>query len=595
MRTTPQDRTLTPAAPAGRMAAGGTLVDLCRARAAAEGDRRSFVFMADGVEDSDSLSPAELDRRARAVAVMLRDLAPAGTRALLAYQPGLDFHAAFYGCLYAGVVPVPVAPLDGTRGNVRWTRVESIAASSRSRLFLSTRDGLTRLASVLAQSEVLAGLLAVATDEADGAAAERWTPPEVTEHSVAYLQYSSGSTGAPKGVALTHRNVLHNLALIHDNLRRPADEQGLPRPTAVSWLPLHYNLGLVSGVLNPLFGPQDVKIMPALVFVQRPFAWLRAISDLGRADSVAPNFGYELAVRRVTDAQRGTLDLSGWEMALVGGEPVRAGTMDRFCATFAPAGFRRRALYPAYGLAESTVMVTGGPVDREPVVLRVDPAALAADRVRPPGAAERARPLVSCGQIHRSLTVVAVDTATGRPCGADQIGEIFVSGPSVGAGYWNAPLETAGTFAARIADYPDRRFLRTGDRGFVRDGQLFVTGRVKELLIIAGANHYPHDIEATVEVSHPALRDLRCCALSVDDGEHERLVVMAEATLPESPEGPPAKEVERAIRRAVHAEHGLQVHDVVLVKPGSLPFTTSGKIQRRQCQELYRGGVPGRR
>ncbi|GDY33391.1 fatty acyl-AMP ligase [Gandjariella thermophila] len=569
-----------------------TLVDLCRARAAAEPDRRSFVFLADGVAESDSLTLAELDRKARAIAVVLRAAAAPGARALLSYPPGLDFHAAFFGCLYAGVIPVPVAALDGTRGNLKWTRVDSIAANSRSTLLLSTADGLARVHPLLKQTEVLAGLTVIATDEVDAGAAEEWTPPEITADTVAYLQYSSGSTGEPKGVVLTHANVLHNLSLIHDNLRRPADED-MPRPTAVTWLPLNYNLGLISGVLEPLFGRHDVRVMPAPVFVQRPFTWLRAISDLGRADSVAPNFGYEFCARRVTDAQRRTLDLGGWEMALVGGEPVRAGTLDRFCAAFAPVGFRRESLFPAYGLAESTLMVSGGPIGRGPVVLQVDRAGLAAGRVRPADPEGGGRPLVSCGQIHPALTVLAVHPSTGKPCGAEEIGEIVVSGPSVGAGYWNAPAATADAFAARLPDHPDRQFLRTGDLGVIRDGQLFVTGRAKELLIIAGANHYPHDIEATVQASHPAAGELRCCALSVDDGERERLVVLAEAAVPA--QEAVLREVQRSIRRAVNAEHGLQVHEVILVRPGSLPFTTSGKIQRRQCQERYAAGeIPGR-
>jgi acyl-CoA synthetase (AMP-forming)/AMP-acid ligase II len=582
-----------PARVAGPDSPLGTLVDLCRARAAAEPDRRGYVFLADGVDESDSLTLAELDCRARAVAVTLRELAPAGARVLLSYHPGLDFHAAFWGCLYTGLVAVPVAPLDGTRHNVTWTRVDSVAASAQPALFLSTQQLIAGAEAVLADTPGLAGLARVATDELDTGAADRWSPPEITADTVAYLQYSSGSTGLPKGVTLTHGNVLHNLALIYDNSHRPADDAGLPRPPVVAWLPVHYNMGLVGGLLDPLFSGRDATLMPAAVFVQRPYSWLRAISDLGRADSCAPNFAYDLCVRRVTDEQRRRLDLSRWEVALLGGEPVRAATLDRFSQAFARCGFRREALFPGYGLAESTVMVTGGPAGHRPMILQLDPVELAAGRARPAEPGDGGRELVGCGRVHPSVTVVAADPATGERCGENEVGEILVSGPSIGTGYWNAPEVTAETFSAQVPGYPGRRFLRTGDLGFRHGGQLFITGRAKDVIIIAGANHYPQDIEATAEASHPAVRELCCCALSVDEDDRERLVVLAEVSPEALPAGSAAaaREIEDAVRRMVRAEHGLQVHDVVLLPPGSLPFTTNVKLQRRECRARYLDGT----
>lgn len=603
MRTDMSNGVALPPGVAGTEPAATTLVDLCRSRATAEPDRRGFVFLADGSAESDALTLGELDRRARAIAVTLFRLAPVGSRALLSYPPGLDFHAAFCGCLYAGMIPVPVAAMDGTRRSLAWTRLESIAASARPELFLSTGGALDRLEAVLDETPELRRLTRVATDDADPAAAERWNPPPVAPDGVAYLQYSSGSTGAPKGVALTHTNVLQNLALLHHNFARRGDEEGVPRPPSVIWLPVHYNMGLVGGLLEPLFSGREVTSMPPAVFVQRPYSWLRAISDLGRADSCAPTFAYELCVRRLTEVQRARLDLSRWEVALVGGEPVRAGVLERFWQTFAMSGFQRTALMPAYGLAESTVMVSGGPAGLGPVVLRTSAAALTEGRVRIAEPGEASRELVSSGQIHPSQTVVAVDTATGKPCDEDEVGEIFVSAPGVGHGYWNAPRQTAGTFSAHLPDYPGLRFLRTGDLGFLRAGQLFITGRAKDVVIIAGANHYPHDIEATVEASHPAVREFGCCAFSVDDGERERLVVLAElvpaaapvhggvgATATGTEDSGGTRDLERAIRRAVNAEHGLQVHDVVLLAAGSLPFTSNGKLQRRQCVDRYLSG-----
>lgn len=565
-----------------------TLVDLCRTRVAAEPDRQGFVFLADGTQESESTTLAALDLRARAIAVRLLDLAPAGSRALLSFQPGLDFHAAFLGCLYAGLIAVPIAPLEGTSGSVKWTRVESVAASSRPRLFLSTGGLLAGLSSVLAETDALSSLTTVAVDEVDPTAADVWVEPRLSGESVAYLQYSSGSTGAPKGVTLTHTNVLSNLALIHESSGRPSDVDGMPRPPSVLWLPSHYNMGLLGGVLDPLFSGREAVLMPAKAFVRRPVTWLRTISRLGRADSCAPNFALDLCVRRVGDAERDALDLSGWEMALIGGEPVRAETLRRFVEKFAPAGFRAEALVPGYGLAESTVMVTAGPVGTGPVLLRVEPGVLAMGRARPVGPGEGGRLLVSSGAVPTSALVVVVDRGTGQVCRDGFVGEVLVAGPSVGAGYWNAPPDQADPFDTALADYPGKRFLRTGDLGFRYDGELFVTGRAKEVVIIAGANHYPHDIEATVEASHPAVRPQGSCAFAVDDGERERLVVLVEVVPPADP-----VEVGMAVRRAVHSGHGIQAHEVVLLRPGALPFTTNGKLRRGGCQDLYRADSLG--
>jgi acyl-CoA synthetase (AMP-forming)/AMP-acid ligase II len=558
-----------------------TLVELCQARAAAEPDMRAYTFYADGRTEWDALTLADLDRRARALAVHLTALARPGTRALLCFEPGLDFHIAFLGCLYAGLIAVPVAPLDGTRTSVKVSRIESIVASCRPDLLLST--GLTFAKCLPVIEESLRDLVRLAVDEVDPALADRWTPPSIGINTPAYLQYSSGSTGEPKGVTLTHGNVLHNLALIHDNLYRPSDEEGLPRPTSVSWLPSHYNMGLIGGVLDPLYAGRSALLFPAGVFVRSPISWLRLISQVGRADSCAPNFALDLCVRRITEAQLAGLDLSGWEMALIGGEPVRAQTLDRFCEAFAPAGFRRGTLVPGYGLAESTVMVTSAVVGEGPLTLRCDAEALTQGRARPidpPGG----RRLVSCGPVPSSITVVVADESTLEECAEGEVGEIFVQGPSVGTGYWNRPDQVFH------AELPGRRgpFLRTGDTGFRWDGELFVTGRAKEVIIVAGANHHPHDLEATAETAHPAVTG--CCVLGIEDGQRERVVVLVEAAGEADPD-----EVAMAVRRTVHTGHGVRVDDVVLLAPGTLPRSASGKLLRGGCREAYSAGELGRR
>ncbi|MCP3805303.1 fatty acyl-AMP ligase [Allokutzneria sp. A3M-2-11 16] len=573
-----------------------TLSDMFRSRADAEPDRLAFTFLDSTLVETGALTLRELDRRARAIAVRLRADVPVGGRALLTYQAGLDFVTAFVGCLHAGVVAVPVPALESGRGETRNRRVSAIARSSGAEAVLCAASGHERAVEWLRESGIDAP--AIATDEVGTDLAESWLPPEIDADSLAYLQYSSGSTGEPKGVELTHSNVITNLALIRSNGTIEGDDHV---PPSVQWLPLFHDMGLVNGVLQPTYEGYDVVLMSPFGFVQRPVSWLRVITKLGEAISAAPNFALDLCVRRVTDRQREELDLSGLRMVALGAEPIRAETLDRFCAAFEPCGFQRKALFPCYGLAESTVMVSGGPAWREPVILSADAQALELGRVKEAEPGARARRLVGCGQVHSSIRLVVADPATGEPAEPDAVGEILVSGPSIGRGYWNAPEQTGRTFGAKVPGEGDREFLRTGDLGFVHNGQLFITGRLKDVIILDGHNHYPHDIESTATTAHPALRPEFCCAFSVDDGEQERLVVLAELAsghrVNETGEGGDrmhaVEDVRGVVRKAITAEHGVAVHEVVLLPTGSLPFTSSGKLQRRECVQRYeRGDLP---
>jgi acyl-CoA synthetase (AMP-forming)/AMP-acid ligase II len=580
-----------PPAELEKMKTWATLVDMCRDRSAADPDRRIFVFLENGINESAALTLADVDRRSRAIAVRLRELAAPGSRVLLSYPPGLDFVTGFFGALYAGMIAVPVAPVDGDSNDVKRTRIESIARSAEPDVLLTSAAAVEQVRKALADSGRLCGLHIVATDEVPDDAAARWTRPDIGPSTVAYLQYSSGSTGLPKGVLLRHASVLHNLALIVEN-----GSDGKPgRPPAfISWLPMFHDMGLISSVVEPIYAGYDAVLMAPVAFVHRPFSWLRAISDAGRANAAAPNFAYEMCARRSRPDQRAQLDLSGWTIALVGAEPVRARTMRLFAETFAPCGFRPETFFPSYGLAESTVMVSGGPVGRGAVMHTFDAEALAAGRVRLARTGGKERELVGCGQIQPTLTVVITRPGTDVPCAADEVGEILVSSGSVGDGYWNQPEETERTFRARVRGYGERDFLRTGDLGFVFGDQLFVTGRLKDVIIVDGHNHYPHDIELTVGTSHPAIREGFCCALSVDEGDAERLVVLTEISIRRMKSRDSARaaedEVAAAVRRAVTAEHGIPVSDVVLLRLGTLPFTSSGKIQRTECRARYQSG-----
>lgn len=601
-------QTRTAPADAGpRTGAWTTLVELLRDRAEREPDLEYFAFLGDGVHQTDALTAAQLDLRARALAVLLRERLRPGSRLLLNYQAGLEFVSAFFGCLYAEMIAVPIPPIEVGQDRAKTARMESIARSCAAEGLLATADELDRLLAHPEAAAALDGLELIGTDEVDPEPAGRWRAPRPDGDAVAYLQYSSGSTGTPKGVALSHANVLDNLVVIHDNGFR--DDRGAdePPPPAVLWLPFFHDMGLVNGILQPLHDGYRAVHLPPMAFVHQPVNWLRAIAACGRAISVAPNFAYELCVRRVRPEQIAELDLSGWQLAGVGAEPVRPGMIERFSAAFAPAGFRRKAFFPCYGLAEATVMVSGGPGPLEPVIEHFDARRLAEGRAAPGPAGPGTRPLVACGRIHERFTVRIVDPEAGTPCPPGHVGEVYVAGASVGHGYWNAPQESARTFGVSLPHDPGRAYLRTGDLGFLYGGQLYITGRRKDTIILDGLNYYPHDVEAAAEAAHPALRENRCCAFSVDDDGAERLVVLAEVQprygllrdgVPVDPAAVARRqsyevaEIEAAIRRAVTAEHGIRVSDVVLLRAGTLPFTSSGKLKRAECRERYRAGIP---
>lgn len=576
-----------------------TLVELCRYRASRDPDRRMFAFLENGLEESASLTLAQLDARARAIAGGLSRHAPPGARAVLSYPPGHDFVSAFFGCLYAGLIAVPAPPVLRAGVDDRYTRFRAIVNSCQPDLVLSNGSRLDRVDALLKDMSTPHRPASVATDEISGTDAYGWNAPRIGPDTIAYLQYTSGTTGPPRGVELTHGNVLHNLSLILANGSRATDDVER-MPPVVSWLPVFHDMGLITGVLQPLYVGYDAVLMPPSAFTQHPVNWLRAISDRGAGISSAPGFGYELCVRRVSEQQLRSLDFSGWRIAVVGDEPVRAEMIDRFSALLAPFGFRREAFFPSYGIAESTVMLSGGPVEPEPVIRRFDAVALAKGKVQRAGREDEARRLVGLGQLHPSMTIAVVDPATGEPCAPDETGEILASGPSIGAAYWNAPEETERTFNATVRGHEGRRFLRTGSLGFLDDGQLFVTCRVDDLIVVEGMQHYPYDIEATAGGSHAAIRE-GCCAFTVEDGGRTRLVVLAEINsryrvvadpVSDAPSGARptvgADEVEEAVREAVFAGHRLRVDEVLLVKAGSLPFTTSGKLQRARCRSRYR-------
>ncbi|MHB8765793.1 MAG: aminotransferase class I/II-fold pyridoxal phosphate-dependent enzyme [Deferrisomatales bacterium] len=545
----------------------------------------AFVHLLDGRVDEAGLSYAQLDRRARAIAARLQELGFAGQCVLLVYPPGLDFIAALFGCLYAGCVAVPTYPPHRHRMLERFL---AVVADSGARVALGNASGVAQFQAMMEAEQdgraVSSSALSwLATDEMPDALARRWQEPASRPDTLAMLQYTSGSTSRPKGVMLSHANLMANILAI----QQAFDLQGGDR--SAFWLPMYHDMGLVGGVLAPAFaGVTNVFLSPA-TFLQSPITWLAAISKYRVTVSGGPNFAYDLCNRKITGEQRATLDLSSWSLAFVGAEPIEAGTLERFAAAFAPCGFQPSAFYPCYGLAEATLMVSGPSRGSGASVGTFHDTALTEGRVEPvPRDAPRARRLVACGSPVGDMRVAIVEPQCRQEVAPDRVGEIWIAGASVGQGYWHKPEQTLRSYDARLSDTGEGSFLKTGDLGFLREGQLYVTGRLDDLIIVRGLNRYPQDIEATARGSHPLLESGYGAAFVADDQGHQRLVLVHEVARQGQDDFRPVVE---AVRGAVLDECGLALDAVVLVRSGTIPRTSSGKIQRRACRAAFQTGT----
>lgn len=557
-----------------------TLVELLRHRMQCQPDDTAYTYLVDGETQEVRISYRELDRQARAIGAWLQTHGLAGQRALLLYPAGIEFIAAFFGCLYAGVIAVPVYP---PRRNRSMMRIQAVSDDAQAQVALTTDQVLKRVEPLIDETPHLKNLAWLPTCQMEAGIEDRWQMPEITGDTLAFLQYTSGSTGTPKGVMLNHANLIHNSALIAYVFEHTRSGIG------VFWLPSYHDMGLIGGILQPLYVGRPNILMSPMSFLQKPYRWLAAISRYGGSTSGGPNFAYELCIRKVTPEQRKNLDLSTWTVAFNGAEPVRPETIEAFCETFGPCGFRREAFYPCYGLAEATLIVSGGYAKKSPIIRSFEAGALTNHQVVDADPDdEGVQLLVGCGQAMRDQKIVIADPQTLTPCGADEIGEIWVKGPSVAQGYWQQPIASATTFQAYLKDCGEGPFLRTGDLGFLRDGELFVTGRLKDLIIIRGQNHYPQDIELTVAHSNPRLRSDAGAAFTLEVEGRQQLVVVQEI---ERRKQGNLDQVFNAIRREVAAEHDLALDAIVLIKAGSIPKTSSGKIQRHACRTAFLAGT----
>jgi acyl-CoA synthetase (AMP-forming)/AMP-acid ligase II/3-oxoacyl-(acyl-carrier-protein) synthase/malonyl CoA-acyl carrier protein transacylase/acyl carrier protein len=565
-----------------------SLVQLLQERARSHPSRWAYTFLRNGEAEAGSLTFGELDARARAIAARLQQQALPGARALLLYPSGLDFIAAYFGCLYAGVIAVPAYPPKSGRLERILPRLRAIAADAGVSVVLTIETGITASSDIQRAAPEFPQVNWIATDQIADSLAENWVEPSIDGDTIAFLQYTSGSTADPKGVVVSHLNLLSNLEATDRLFEHDADS------VMVTWLPLFHDLGLIYGLLQPLYNNIPCYLMSPEAFLQRPMRWLEAISRYRGTHTAAPNFAYEICVRKSTAQQRAALDLGCWKVALNAAEPVRRTTMERFRDAFAPGGFPWRAFSPGYGLAESTLKVTGTRWDQPPVFLNARREALEQHRVVVGADADEADvvSLAGCGQTGVDASVAIVHPESRARCSDDEVGEIWVSSANVAMGYWNRSDATEETFRAYIANSDEGPFLRTGDLGFLRDGNIFITGRLKDVVIIDGRNHYPQDIEQIAEEFHPAFRPSCSAAFAVDDGGREQLVIVLEIDLRKA--GAQGEQAFAALAASLAArvwhEYDVPVSAIAMLKPGAVPKTSSGKIQRRACRAAWLDG-----
>ncbi len=582
------------------------LVELLQSRAQGAPDATAYTFLDKGEKEGGRFTYSQLDEQARSIAVTLQRTMKPGERALLLYPPGLDFIAAFFGCLYSGVVAVPAYPPDPHRLERSLPRLQTIAQDAQTSAILTTRPILTMMKFLMQQGKI-AGMLEkipllqglgkklgekisrshlydfhslpwIATNKLNAKQALSWKSPSISPEDLAFLQYTSGSTGDPKGVMLSHKNLLYNEKMIEKAFGHNE------KTIVVGWLPLYHDMGLIGNVLQPLYLQRPCILMSPLDFLEKPLRWLQAISHYQATTSGGPNFAYDLCVRKVTPEDKANLDLSSWQVAFNGAEPVREETLERFTEAFSGCGFSRRAFYPCYGLAEASLIVSGGEKEEDVVSLSVEEVSLQEGKaVLGEKNTEKVRTLIGAGKSLLEQELLIVDPKKGTPLAPLEIGEIWVSGQHVASGYWKKEEMSVSSFQAQVPG-KEKSFLKTGDLGFLHQGELYVTGRQKDLIIVRGRNFYPQDIELTVERSHPALRPGCTAAFSVEKDSEEQLVVIQEVRREFAQDFSPLIET---IRQAVAEEQQLQLYAVVLIRAGTISKTSSGKIQRHACKKAF--------
>ncbi|MGA8259876.1 MAG: AMP-binding protein [Arenicellales bacterium] len=578
----------------GTLAGIDNCVDLLIFRAARQGEQVAYTFPDEHSGDEFQLTYGDLDRRARAIAAVLTGMGAHNEPVLLVYPTGPDYVAAFFGCLYAGAIAVPIQP---PRRNQALERIKAVLASSRSRVALTTDGILETVRQRSTETRQMNDLLWHTTDYIEREPEGVWAEPSISAESLAYLQYTSGSTSRPRGAMISHGNLIHNAGLMCKACEHSSESVG------VSWLPLFHDMGLVGGVLQAIYGGFPFVLIPPESFLTKPVRWLQTITKFIATISGGPNFAYDLCTRKISDEEKKTLDLRSWRLAINGSESVRSETMTGFARAFESCGFQESSFYPCYGLAEATLFVAGGVMTAAPSVRSGSVAALEKGRfIELSDSAAQATRLVSCGTPRVEDSVEIVDPTTFERLPESVVGEVWLDSPSIARGYWNEPEATAETFCAALANGGQRAFLRTGDLGFMYRGELYITGRLKDLIIIAGRNHYPQDIEHTVESGHELIRTGGSAAFSIEEGGEERLVIVAELDRRYRHRGgkntskaggleEALESVAASIRQCVSEYHEVPVAAVCLIRQTTMAKTTSGKVARYVCRDRFQAGT----
>lgn len=559
------------------------IVQILRSRAEEHPSGLAFTFVSDSASEARELTWSSLDLNARSLAVQLRRSRLADSPILLLFPAGLDFITAFFGCFYAGAVPVPLYP---PRNEAGAERVRRIAEQTGARCVLTMASTLSRFRQVMERAG-LENIEWLTTSEIAPDLAGEWEGDSSTGDSIALLQYTSGSTSFPKGVMVTHDNLAANCSFIQQAFDLN------PEARLVTWLPPYHDMGLIAGTLVPVYVGYPAWIMSATSFLQKPIRWLKMISDVKGTVSGGPNFAYDFCVQRITDQQLETIDLSSWRIAVNGSEPIHPDTLDRFTNRFAQYGFRRGMFCPSYGLAETTLLAAGVRVQENVTTLTVACDSMEQDGVIQElnGTGGRSASLVSCGSGAPQHQIAIVNAVTHTRCPERQIGEIWLRGPSVASGYWDFPAESEATFQAHLRDTGEGPFLRTGDLGFLDRGELFITGRLKDLIVIRGRNHYPQDIERTAHASHVALQQQAGAAFTIAADGAEQLVIVQEVTRECNVSELDLNAVIRTMQIAISRSHDLSAYAICIVKPGAVPRTSSGKIKRHLCRRAFLDGA----
>lgn len=572
----------------GRLGAVGsavasTLIEVLEARAARQPHEIALRFLSDQGEAQAAIGFEELRARAASFA---RRLAAAGAkpldRALLVFPPGAEFLVAWFGCLYASVVAVPIMP--PRRVGARDASI-TVAEDCKPRFAVTSHAFASAIrADVVARTSHLdLEWMMLDIDETIGTDSASHSHPRPED--IAFLQYTSGSTSAPKGVMVTHANLMANLEMIRLAFATT------PKSHFVSWVPLYHDMGLILNALQAIYAGGGCTLMSPASFQHRPHLWLRAIQRFGAEVAGAPNFAYDLCVSRLQPQKLEGLDLSAWKVAFNAAEPVRPDTLRRFTQAFAPYGFDPRAFLPCYGMAEATVLISAAARGQGAKIREVSKASLASSRVEAPVGADDRKSVVSCGRAATGTQVAIVDPSTCRRLAAGGVGEIWARGPHVAKGYRGKPAETQECFEAVISGEGDAAWLRTGDIGFLDDeGELFVTGRMKDVIILRGRNHYPQDIEHTVQSASNALRPGHGAAFAVEAADGSEAAVVVQEIERALRHGADLATIAADVREAVTEAHELSLHRIVFVPPNAVPKTTSGKIQRRLTRQLWLEG-----